>query len=211
VRVTDRGRLFGIRRRPRAAPRVRAARSAGRYTMGEECDMRSHRRVRQKKGCPQASVQKPVPSPTAKLVTARSGARVKAQGRPTIGTSTGQGKTGRANVSESLMRLRNHKSSERWLIKTMTWAIDMSFLTRSCEMSDSPQSDMRTPRPRSIEDAHPSRISKMRNVTTPMGVWSRGRGDTLQASKPTATTANPPAGQDDPRSESGQPKGNGNS
>jgi hypothetical protein len=62
---------------------------------------------------------------------------------------------------------------------------------------------MRTPRPRSIEDAHPRRISKVRNVTTPIGVWSRGRGDTLQASKPTATTANPLAGQGDPRSEGG--------
>jgi hypothetical protein len=29
--------------------------------------------------------------------------------------------------------------------------------------------DTRTPRPRSIEDAHPSCISKVRNVTTPMG------------------------------------------
>ena len=34
--LVDRGRLFGIRRRPRAAPRARAARSAGRYTKGEE-------------------------------------------------------------------------------------------------------------------------------------------------------------------------------
>src|SRR4051812_42931448 len=61
---------------------------------------------------------------------------------------------------------------------------------------------MRTPWPRSIEDTHPSRISNVRNVTTPMGVWLRGRGCTLQASKPTATAANPPAGQDGPRSES---------
>jgi hypothetical protein len=70
-------------------------------------------------------------------------------------------------------------------------------------MSESRISDMRTPRPRSIEDAPPRRISKVRNVTTPIGVWSRGRGYSLQASKPTATTANPLAGRDDPRSEGG--------
>jgi hypothetical protein len=73
----------------------------------------------------------------------------------------------------------------------------------SWEMMESLPSIMGTPGPRSREDAHPSRISKMWNVTTPMGVWSRGRGCTLQASKPTATAANPSAGQDGPRSECG--------
>jgi hypothetical protein len=60
----------------------------------------------------------------------------------------------------------------------------------------------RTPRPRSTEDAHPSRILTMRNVTTPTGVWPYVEGITHKASKPTATAANPPGGQDDPRSES---------
>jgi hypothetical protein len=82
-----------------------------------ECDTRSHRRVGQKKGCPQASVQTPVPTPTAKLVTGRCAAAGKAQGRPTIGISTGKGKTGRTNASESLMRLRQLKLTGKMVNK----------------------------------------------------------------------------------------------
>jgi hypothetical protein len=86
-------------------------------------------------------------------------------------------------------------------MKTVYRAIDGGCKPSFHVVLEALLSDTRTPRPRSREDTHPSRISNVRNVTTPMGVWSRGREDTLQASKPTATAANPPAGQDDPRSE----------
>ena len=79
------------------------------------------------------------------------------------GTSTGKGKTGRANESESMKRLRHSSSPERWLTKTVIWVIGQG----------TPLALTRTPRPRSRMDAHSSRISKMRNVTTLMGVWSR--------------------------------------
>jgi hypothetical protein len=62
-------------------------------------------RAGQKEGCSQASIQMPVPTPTAKLVIGRSAAAGEAQGRPTIGTSTGKGQTGRANARESLSKV----------------------------------------------------------------------------------------------------------
>src|SRR5436305_614174 len=100
------------------------------------CDTRSHRRAGRKKGRPQASVQEPVPTPTANLVTGRYAAAGKAQGRLTIGPSTGKGKTGRANTSESLMRLRHIRTPERWLTKTVYRAKDVSFFFGSRVVSE---------------------------------------------------------------------------
>jgi hypothetical protein len=68
------------------------------------------------------------------------------------------------------------KLPERWLTETVNRAIDMNFSFRFMWGAGTISSGTRTPRPRSTEDAHPSRISTARNVTTPMGVWLHERG-----------------------------------
>jgi hypothetical protein len=64
---------------------------------------------------------------------------------------------------------------------------------------------MQAPGPRSIGGTRPGRISSVRNVETPME-----SGDGRFAGERTVTKADPPVGEERPRSERQQPKGNGN-
>ena len=78
------------------------------------------------------------------------------------------------NASEPLMRLRYAESSERWITKTMMLGAKWKERSALPERSTAQiPVDEDTRPPRSKEGTHPSRISLMWNVETPMRSGSR--------------------------------------
>ena len=106
----------------------------------------------------------------------------------------GKGKTGRVNVSEPLMRPRNRVTAEMMA--------DYDGVSIEPPRAYSP--GRWTPLLRGKGGTHPSCISVMRNVGTPME-----SGGGRYTGRPTATAAEPSSGsRSSPRSECQQPKGN---
>jgi hypothetical protein len=95
----------------------------------------------------------------------------------------GKGKTGRVNTSEPSMRLRHSSAAEK-MTDTAVWANGTRLLGQTWRVNPTWSWIDKDTQPRSKDGTHPSRISSMRNVITPME-----SGGGRYAGKPEVTMA----------------------